>query len=72
MEGIDMYTIGVIGLITMFALVIILLVMLIKDQAKVSYRQQALEERTSRELESFRERVKSLERRERNDWSGND
>ena len=67
-----MYTIGVIGLITMFALVIILLVMLIKDQAKVSYRQQALEERTSRELESFRERVKSLERRERNDWSGND
>lgn len=70
MEGIDMYTIGVIGLITMFALVIILLVMLIKDQAKVTYRQQALEERTSRELESFRERVKSLERRERNDWSG--
>ena len=67
-----MYTIGVIGLITMFALVIILLVMLIKDQAKVTYRQQALEERTSRELESFRERVKSLERRERNDWSGND
>ena len=67
MEGIDMYTIGVIGLITMFALVIILLVMLIKDQAKVTYRQQALEERTSRELESFRERVKSLERRERND-----
>ncbi len=64
---IDMYTIGVIGLITMFALVIILLVMLIKDQAKVTYRQQALEERTSRELESFRERVKSLERRERND-----
>ena len=64
---IDMYTIGVIGLITMFALVIILLVMLIKDQAKVTYRQQALEERTQRELESFRERVKSLERRERND-----
>ena len=64
---IDMYTIGVIGLITMFALVIILLVMLIKDQAKVTYRQQALEERTSRELESFRERVKSLERRERNE-----
>lgn len=72
MEGIDMYTIGVIGLITMFALVIILLVMLIKDQAKVTYRQQALEERTSRELESFRERVKSLERRERNDRRGND
>lgn len=64
---IDIYTIGVVGLITMFALVIILLVMLIKDQAKVTYRQQALEERTSRELESFRERVKSLERRERND-----
>ena len=63
MEGIDMYTIGVVGLITMFALVIILLVMLIKDQAKVTYRQQALEERTQRELESFRERVKSLERK---------
>lgn len=67
MEGIDIYTIGVTGIIVLFALVIILLVMLIKDQAKVTYRQQALEERTSRELESFRERVKSLERRERND-----
>ncbi len=62
---IDIYTIGVVGLITMFALVIVLLVMLIKDQAKVTYRQQALEERTQRELESFRERVKSLERREK-------
>lgn len=61
---IDMYTIGVCGLVVMFALVIILLVMLIKDQAKVTYRQQALEERTQRELESFRERVKSLERKE--------
>ena len=61
---IDMYTIGVCGLVVMFALVIVLLVMLIKDQAKVTYRQQALEERTQRELESFRERVKSLERRE--------
>ena len=59
-----MYTIGVCGLVVMFALVIILLVMLIKDQAKVTYRQQALEERTQRELESFRERVKSLERKE--------
>lgn len=67
MEGIDIYTIGVTGIIVLFALVIILLVMLIKDQAKVTYRQQALEERTSRELESFRERVKSLERREKND-----
>ena len=67
MEGIDIYTIGVTGIIVLFALVIILLVMLIKDQAKVTYRQQALEERTSRELESFRERVKSLERRERNE-----
>lgn len=67
MEGIDIYTIGVTGIIVLFALVIILLVMLIKDQAKVTYRQQALEERTQRELESFRERVKSLERRERND-----
>lgn len=63
---IDMYTIGVCGLVVMFALVIILLVMLIKDQAKVTYRQQALEERTQRELESFRERVKSLERKENN------
>lgn len=62
---IDMYTIGVCGLVVMFALVIILLVMLIKDQAKVTYRQQALEERTQRELESFRERVKALERKER-------
>lgn len=61
---IDMYTIGVCGLVVMFALVIILLVMLIKDQAKVTYRQKALEERTQRELESFRERVKSLERKE--------
>lgn len=61
---IDMYTIGVCGLVVMFALVIILLVMLIKDQAKVTYRQKALEERTQRELESFRERVKTLERRE--------
>lgn len=65
MEGIDIYTIGVTGIIVLFALVIILLVMLIKDQAKVTYRQQALEERTSRELESFRERVKSLERKEK-------
>ena len=65
MEGIDMYTIGVVGMIVLFSLVIILLVMLIKDQAKVIYRQQALEERTQRELESFRERVKSLERREK-------
>lgn len=61
---IDMYTIGVCGLVVMFALVIVLLVMLIKDQAKVTYRQQALEDRTQRELESFRERVKSLERKE--------
>ena len=66
MEGIDIYTIGVTGIIVLFALVIILLVMLIKDQARVTYRQQALEERTQRELESFRERVKSLERREKN------
>lgn len=65
MEGIDIYTIGVTGIIVLFALVIILLVMLIKDQAKVTYRQQALEERTQRELESFRERVKNLERREK-------
>ena len=68
---IDMYTIGVCGLVVMFALVIILLVMLIKDQAKVTYRQQALEERTQRELESFRERVKSLERKEKNEENKN-
>lgn len=56
------YTIGLGAIVAVFILMILLTVYLIKDQARLCYRQQALEDRTKIELESFREQVKLFKR----------
>lgn len=56
------YTIGVMAILLIFFLMILLSIYLIRDQAKLCYRQELLEERTKIELESFREQVKTIKR----------
>lgn len=56
------YTIGVMAILLVFFLMILLSIYLIRDQAKLCYRQELLEERTKIELESFREQVKTIKR----------
>ncbi len=56
------YTIGLGAIVAVFILMILLTVYLIKDQARLCYRQKALEDRTKIELESFREQVKLFKR----------
>lgn len=60
---IDMYTIGLCAMIVMFALMLWLAVMLIRDQSALGARQRALEDRTAHELESFRAQVKEMKRK---------
>lgn len=56
------YAIGLIGIVVTFALMIILAISLVRDQARLNYRQELLEARTKIELESFREQVKTFKR----------
>ncbi len=59
---VDMYTVGLCAMTVMFALMVGLAVLLIKDQSSLSARQKVLENRTNTELESFREQVKAMKR----------
>ncbi len=59
---VDMYTVGLCAMVVMFALMVGLTVLLIRDQSTLSARQKVLENRTNIELESFRDQVKAMKR----------
>ena len=59
---VDMYTVGLCAMVAMFALMVGLTVLLIRDQSTLSARQKVLENRTNIELESFRDQVKAMKR----------
>lgn len=59
---IDIYSVALCAMVVMFALMVGLAVILIRDQSYLRAKQQILEHRTDNELQSFREQVKLFKR----------
>lgn len=58
----DIYSIALCAIVVMFGLMVGLAVILIRDQSRLDSRQTILESRTTTELQSFREQVKTFKR----------
>lgn len=59
---VDIYSIALCAIVSLFALMTGLSLLLIRDQSKLNARQDLLEHRTDTELKSFREQVKLFKR----------
>ncbi len=59
---VDIYTIALCATLVLFGLVVVLFVMLIKDQSALGARQKIVENRVNTELASFREQIKLFKR----------